>query len=68
MSSRALGGALKPPSALHNQGELRRLIRKRLIIVPVYNIVIARDLALIFITYIMRYVDLPNLITFNRGL
>jgi hypothetical protein len=41
---------------------------KRLILVPVRNIVTTRDLAQIFIIYIIRYISLPNLITLDKGL
>jgi hypothetical protein len=41
---------------------------KRLILVPIRDTIITRDLAQIFITHVMRHVGLPDLITSNRGL
>jgi hypothetical protein len=41
---------------------------KRPILVPVYNTITTRDLAQIFITHVIRYVSLPDLITSNKGL
>jgi hypothetical protein len=41
---------------------------KRPILVPVRDTVTTRDLAQIFIIYIIRHVGLPDLITSNRGL
>ena len=40
---------------------------KRLISVPVRDIVTTRDLAQIFITHVMRHVGLPNLIMLDKS-
>jgi hypothetical protein len=41
---------------------------KRLILVPIRDIVTIRDLAQIFIIYIIRHVGLPDSITLDKGL
>jgi hypothetical protein len=40
-------------------------LEKRLITIPVYNMIIAKQLVLLFLLYVVRYIGIPKTIVSN---